>query len=322
MRKRAIRLRHFVCVFAFLDRVPLPNRGILNLLRQRLGHCNSLAIIRVLHDPARREGNLSRRRHFHRHLISCSTYAARFYFQPWANIFNGFVYDFQRIDRIRTFARFFNRSINDPLRERFLAALHHSGDEPGHRRTPVAGIDVLFLFVNSPSSRHCRSSSNLFFLLLGSCRRRFCRAASTGSATFRSLRSVLGATTPASIDAERVKRTTHNVIANPRQIFHAPTAHEHDRVLLQIMPLARNVGNHFLPIRQPHFCHFTKRRVRLLRCARHHLHAHPAPLRTTDQRRRLRFHRPLSASFSNQLINRGHFQNLKTSAAKRSCSGR
>src|SRR5205085_4287622 len=72
------------------------------------------------------------------------------------------------------------------------------------------------------------------------------------------------------------------------------------------MPLARNVGNHFLAIRQPHFCHLTQSGVRLLGSARHHLYAHTAPLRTTDQRRRLRFHRHLPASFSDQLINRGH----------------
>src|SRR5438477_10554213 len=72
------------------------------------------------------------------------------------------------------------------------------------------------------------------------------------------------------------------------------------------MPLARNVGNHFLAIRQPHFCPPPQRGVRLLGSARHHLYAHTAPLRTTDQRRRLRFHRHLPASFSDQLINRGH----------------
>src|SRR5207237_8497760 len=61
-------------------------------------------------------------------------------------------------------SRYLNRTFHDFFRERLLAALHHSRDEPRHRRTPIPGIHVLFLFVNSPSSRHCRSSySNYFF---------------------------------------------------------------------------------------------------------------------------------------------------------------
>src|SRR5438105_1445653 len=164
MRKRAIRLRHFMCIFAFLDRVALPGGSVLYFLGQRVRHRHSFTIVRVLDDPTHSERNLSRRRYFHRHLIRCPTDPARFYFQPRPNILDRLVYDFQRINRIRTFARLLNCCVNNPLRERFLAALHHSGDEPGHRRTPISGIDVLFLFVNSPSSRHSRSSySNYFF---------------------------------------------------------------------------------------------------------------------------------------------------------------
>src|SRR6266702_2818247 len=185
MRKRAIRLRHFVCVFAFLDRVPLPGCGVLHLLRQRIRHWHSLTIVRVLDNPAHSERNLSSRRHFHRHLIRRPADPTRFYFEPRTNIFERLVYDFQRIDGIRTFARFFDRGVHDSFRERFLAALHHGGDEPSHRRTPITGIDALLFFVNSLPSRHSRwSCSNLLFLFLGRCRRRFRRAASASRATF------------------------------------------------------------------------------------------------------------------------------------------
>src|SRR5262249_4793590 len=51
---------------------------------------------------------------------------------------------------------------DNALGERFFAALHHRSDEPRDRRTPVAGIDALFLFVNSLPSRHCRSSVSKF----------------------------------------------------------------------------------------------------------------------------------------------------------------
>ena len=102
--------------------------------------------------------------YFHRHLIGRAADTTRFHFQARPNILQRLVYNFERIDRIRAFARFINRRVNNPLRQRFLAALHHRGNQARHRRTPIAGIDVLFLFVNFPPSRHCRSSfQNYFF---------------------------------------------------------------------------------------------------------------------------------------------------------------
>src|SRR4030095_2970775 len=175
---------------------------------------------------------------------------------------------------------FVDRCVHDPLGQRFLATLHHRRNEAGNRWTPIAGIDVVLFFVNSFPSRHRRLSYPILFLLGGG----FLRSASA-STSLRTLRPVFGAATPASIHAQRVERSAHNVIADTRQILHASPPHKHDRVLLQIMPLARNVGNHFLAVRQPHFCHFAQRRIRLLRSARHHLHAHATPLWRIGQRR-------------------------------------
>src|SRR4029077_5978266 len=70
--------------------------------------------------------------------------------------------NFERIDRIGSFARFIDRGVDNALGERFLAAFHHRGDEPRDGRTPIAGIDALLLFVNSLPSRHCRSSVSKF----------------------------------------------------------------------------------------------------------------------------------------------------------------
>src|SRR6266576_4292662 len=282
MRKRAVRLRHFMCVFAFLDRITLTGGRVFAVLRERVRHSHSFTIVGVLNYPASREGNLTRRRHFHGHLISRATDATRFYFQPRTNILDRLVYNFQRIDRIRTFARFVDRRVHNPFRERFLATLHNGRNEALHGGTPVAGIDALLLFVNSPPSRHCRSFYPKLFLFGRSLLR--C-APSAAAAAFRSFRAIFGAAASTSIHAKTVEGATHNVVAHAWQILHAPSAHEHDGVLLQIVSLAWNVGNHFLAIRQPHFCHFAQGRIRLLRRARHHLHAHTAPLRAIGQRR-------------------------------------
>src|ERR1700736_4940753 len=53
MRKRAVRLRHFVCVFAFLDRVPLPRGGVLDFSRERFRHWHAFTRVGVLNDPTR-----------------------------------------------------------------------------------------------------------------------------------------------------------------------------------------------------------------------------------------------------------------------------
>src|SRR5205814_9867839 len=66
MRKSAVRLRHFVRVFAFLDRVALTGRGVLNFLAERSGHLLAAAIIGVLHDPTHGERDSPRRRNFPR----------------------------------------------------------------------------------------------------------------------------------------------------------------------------------------------------------------------------------------------------------------
>jgi hypothetical protein len=73
MRKRSIRLRHLVSVLAFLDRVALTCSGVFDFLRQRIGHALAAATVRVLHDPAHGQRNLSCRRNFHRHLIGGTT---------------------------------------------------------------------------------------------------------------------------------------------------------------------------------------------------------------------------------------------------------
>src|SRR5436309_6678134 len=118
----------------------------------------------------------------------------------------------------RSFARFLDRRVNDSLRERFLATLHDRGNEACNRRTPVAGIDSLLLFVNLPPSRHCRSFYPKLFLFRSAfsrCGRFLCgrfRCARTAPATFRALRPIFGAATATSIDAKAVERSAHNVI--------------------------------------------------------------------------------------------------------------
>src|SRR5918996_4576059 len=48
------------------------------------------------------------------------------------------------------------------------------------------------------------------------------------------LRAVLRSTLLAALDANRVQRAAHHVIANARKILHAASANEHQRMLLEV----------------------------------------------------------------------------------------
>src|SRR5205085_10009151 len=106
------------------------------------------------------------------------------------------------------------------------------------------------------------------------------RLSLTTTASLGTLRAILGTAAAPSINPERIERPADDMIAHTRQILHSATADQHDRVFLEIVTLARNVGYHFLAIRQPPFRHFAQGRVRLLRRPRHYLNADSAPLRT------------------------------------------
>ena len=63
------------------------------------------------------------------------------------------------------------------------------------------------------------------------------------------------------------------MITHTGQILNAATANQHDAMLLQRMPLVRNVGNNFLSVGQPDLGNFSDRGIRFFGSAGHHLDA-------------------------------------------------
>jgi len=94
--------------------------------------------------------------------------------------------------------------------------------------------------------------------LIGSSLR--CRPASLGA-----LCAVLRAALLAIFNASGVQRATHNVIANTREIFHTTAAHQHDRVLLQVVADTWDVRGDFNGVGQADASHLAQRGVRFLR---------------------------------------------------------
>src|SRR5262245_28152596 len=98
------------------------------------------------------------------------------------------------------------------------------------------------------------------------------------------LRAVLAATLLAVAHTGGVEGAADDVVLDRRQVLHATAAHEHDRVLLQVVADPRDVGRHFHLVRQPHAGDLAERRVRLLGGHRAHLETDATLLRGARDR--------------------------------------
>jgi hypothetical protein len=72
------------------------------------------------------------------------------------------------------------------------------------------------------------------------------------------LGTILGSALLAVGDANRVKRSAYDVIADTGQILDAAAANEHDRVLLKVVADAGDVGGHLNPVGQAHASHIRR----------------------------------------------------------------
>src|SRR4051795_8674671 len=121
---------------------------------------------------------------------------------------------------------------------------------------------------------------------------------------------LLGAVTAAGLlavaDALGVQRAADDLVTDAGQVLHAAAAHEHHRVLLQVVADARDVRGHLDTTGQADASDLAQRRVRLLRRRRVDAGAHPAALRGTLQRRGLGLLDFVLAALADQLVDRGH----------------
>src|SRR5207249_1199745 len=92
------------------------------------------------------------------------------------------------------------------------------------------------------------------------------------------LRAVARAGLLALADTGGIERAADDLVAHARKVAHAPASHENDRVLLEVVALARDVGSDLVATREAHAGHLAQGRVRLLRRVRVHAGAHAPPL--------------------------------------------
>src|SRR5436305_12071119 len=79
------------------------------------------------------------------------------------------------------------------------------------------------------------------------------------------LRSVATARLLAAAHTLCVERAADDLVAHAGQVLHTTATDEHDRVLLQVVPHAWDVGGDLDLARQAHAGNLAQRRVRLLR---------------------------------------------------------
>src|SRR5207245_2591582 len=91
--------------------------------------------------------------------------------------------------------------------------------------------------------------------------------------------------------------------------LHTAAADHAHRVLLQIVPLARDVAGDFHPVGEAHTSDLAKRRVRLLRGRGVHANADAAPLGASLERGRSGLALLLFAPELHELIDGRHFLN-------------
>src|SRR5207253_2717639 len=114
-----------------------------------------------------------------------------------------------------------------------------------------------------------------------------------------------------SLHADGVQRAADDVIANARQILDAAAANEHERVLLEVVADARDVGRHLDAVGEPHARDLAQRRVRLLWRLGEDTDADAPLLRAVLQRRALGLADDLLAPGADELTDSRHLVALK-----------
>src|SRR5690606_13980791 len=119
------------------------------------------------------------------------------------------------------------------------------------------------------------------------------------------LRAVAATGLLAVLDGLGVEGAADDLVAHAGQVLHTTTAHEHHRVLLQVVALAGDVGGDLGAVGELHTGDLAEGRVRLLRGGRVHTRAHAALLRVGLEGRRLRLGSLGLPALADQLLNGG-----------------
>ena len=104
----------------------------------------------------------------------------------------------------------------------------------------------------------------------------------------RTFRAVFGASLATVLYSGGIKGPTNYVVLDAGKVFHPATPDEHNRVLLQVVTLTRDVGRDLDPVGETNTRDLPEGRVRLLWRGRVYARAHSTTLRAATKSGRLR----------------------------------
>ncbi len=117
---------------------------------------------------------------------------------------------------------------------------------------------------------------------------------------------VAGASLLAVLHAGGVEGAPDDLVPDAGEVADAAPADQHDRVLLEVVALAGDVGSDLDPVGETHAANFAKSRVGLLRGDGVHAGADPPSLGSAGQCSRLRFLQLWLPAFADKLLDRRH----------------
>src|SRR5512134_1484026 len=131
-----------------------------------------------------------------------------------------------------------------------------------------------------------------------------------GGKLFGPLGAVLRPRLPSVLDADGIQLPADDVVPNAGEVLHAASTDHYHGVLLEVVPLPRDVHRHLDAVREPDPGHLAQRGVRLLRRRGVHAEADPPLLGAALQRRRVALVGERLAPLPDQLVDRGHSPSL------------
>src|SRR5512146_3217768 len=259
VRESLVGFGHAVHVFLLLDCRALAVSSIEQLIRELVDHALFGTQTRIGQNPANRQRSPAIGVHFYGNLVVGTAHAAGLHFQQRLYVLHRFLEQFQSFVAA-LLLQLLHRLVEDSLRGALLAVPHHRVDELVDQRRAVDRVRQRLPLRYMTFSRHLLSS--LFPADLGryshatpSCAGgRFeircfvpypSRAFGERAGRFlrlRSLRAVLRPSLLAVGNANRIQGSPNHVIAHARQVLHTAATNQHDRVFLQVVADARNVG--------------------------------------------------------------------------------
>src|SRR6202165_961736 len=293
VREGLVRLGHLVGVFFPLDRRPDAVGRVHELAGELLRHALAAPAPGVADDPAPRERLPPVVADLHRDLVGGAADPLRLHLEDGGHVADRLVEDVKRF-LARGLANLLEGVVDDLLGDALLAREHDAVDELRQSHAPVDRVGQDDALLDAGTAWHGCSLARLLLAL--------------GAVLAAALLAVLG--------AGGFERAADDVVAHTREVADAPSADQHHRVLLEVMPDAGDVGGHLDLGGQADAGPLAKRRVGVFGRGRVHADADPAPLGAAPERSGLRLVRRLGAALADQLLKGGHDPSVYEMCAK------